>query len=381
MKTLNRILSYIVVFLLGCTVMVALQRHFAPVTKLDELAALIDERFIGEYDPVAVADAAADGMIKGLGDRWSYYIPASEYAAYLDRSDNSYVGVGITIHQNEDPAGILIVSVQPGGGAEDAGMQPGDIIIAVDHTDSTKMTTTQIRKLVSGDVGTFVSFTLLRDGETLELSAERKKIISPVAVGEMLPGDVGLITIANFNNRCADESIAAIQELMDAGAKALIFDVRNNPGGYVTELVKLLDYILPEGDLFRSLDYRGKEEVRTSKPDHLEIPIAVLCNGESYSAAEFFAAAIQEYEAGTIVGEQTCGKGYFQYTIPLSDGSAVALSVGKYFTPKGNSLIGTGILPDITVEVNEETFAKIYYGTLEPMEDPQVLAAMEALGF
>lgn len=381
MKTINRILSYIVVFLLGCTVMIAVQRRYFPVSKLTELEALIDERFIGDYDPTAIEDAAAEGMIKGLGDRWSYYIPASEYAAYLDHSDNSYVGVGITIQKNEDPAGIIIVSVQPGGGAEAAGMQPGDIIIAVDQTDTTEMTTTEIRKLVSGDVGTFVSFTLLRDGKTFELSAERKKITTPVAVSEMLPGDVGLISIANFNNRCADESIAAIQGLMDAGAKALIFDVRNNPGGYVTELVKLLDYILPEGDLFRSLDYRGKEVVRTSKPDHLEIPIAVLCNGESYSAAEFFAAAIQEYEAGTIVGEQTCGKGYFQYTMQLSDGSAVALSVGKYFTPKGSSLIGTGIIPDITVEVDEETFAKIYYGTLEPMEDPQVLAAMEALGF
>ena len=159
----------------------------------------------------------------------------------------------------------------------------------------------------------------------------------------------------------------------------MIFDVRNNPGGYATELVELLDYLLPEGELFRTVDYAGKEQVDYSDASFLDMPIAVVCNEDSYSAAEFFPAAIQEYGAGTVVGTPTCGKGYFQYTYELSDGSGVGLSVGKYFTPQGKSLAGVGIQPDILVEVDDETQAAIYYGSLEPEEDPQIMAAVEIL--
>lgn len=376
MKKAGIFLSYIAVFLLGVIAADLLIARLYPVTKLNELESLIDSHFIGEYNAVTMEDAAAEAMIAALGDRWSYYIPASEYAAYEERTGNAYVGVGITIQKSEEPAGIRILSVQKNSGAEAAGMLPEDLIVKINGEDVTDMTPQEAKNLVAGEVGTFVSFVLLRGEETLELNVERKVITSTVAEGQMLPGDIGLVTIENFNTRCASESIAAIDSLMAQGAKALIFDVRNNPGGYVTELVALLDYLLPEGDLFRSVDYRGKETVMTSKPDFLDIPMAVLCNGESYSAAEFFAAAIQEYGAGTIVGEQTCGKGYFQYTLKLSDGSAAALSCGKYFTPKGNSLIGVGIVPDIPVPVDEETFAKIYYGQLEPTEDPQIQEAM-----
>ena len=143
--------------------------------------------------------------------------------------------------------------------------------------------------------------------------------------------------------------------------------------------MELLDYLLPEGELFRSVDYTGKEKVDYSDASFLDMPIAVVCNQDSYSAAEFFPAAIQEYGAGTVVGTPTCGKGYFQYTYELSDGSAVGLSSGKYFTPNGKSLADVGIQPDVLVEVDEETDLAIYYGTLEPQDDPQIMAAAEVL--
>ena len=155
--------------------------------------------------------------------------------------------------------------------------------------------------------------------------------------------------------------------------------MRNNPGGFASELVELLDYLLPEGDLFRTLRYDGKEHVDKSDGDCLEIPMAVLVNESSYSAAEFFAAALQEYGAAIVVGEKTVGKGYFQTTHRLSDGSAVSLSIGKYFTPKGVSLAETGVTPDLVIPVEEETAAEIYYGTLEPEEDPQLQAAVNQL--
>ena len=174
---------------------------------------------------------------------------------------------------------------------------------------------------------------------------------------------------------------ALIEQLLDQGAGALIFDVRFNPGGYAHELVAALDYILPEGDLFRTVDYMGNEEVDRSDAKCLVgIPMAVLVNADSYSAAEFFAAALSEYGYAIVVGQPTTGKGYFQQTYKLNDGSAVGISVGKYFTPKGKSLAEEGgIVPDVVVEVDEETDFAIYAGTLEPRDDPQIQAAVDAL--
>ena len=236
-----------------------------------------------------------------------------------------------------------------------------------------------LRNLIRGPEGTTVELEILRESEILPFRLERRQILTEVVSFQMLDGDIGLIAIRNFDARCAQESIAAIEALREQGATALIFDVRNNPGGYATELVELLDYLLPEGELFRSVDYTGKEKVDYSGASFLDMPIAVVCNQDSYSAAEFFPAAIQEYGAGTVVGTPTCGKGYFQYTYELSDGSAVGLSSGKYFTPNGKSLADVGIQPDVLVEVDEETDLAIYYGTLEPQDDPQIMAAAEVL--
>lgn len=347
--------------------------------KLEELETLILERFIGEADQTIMEDAAADAMVASLGDRWSYYIPASKYATYRERVENAYVGVGITIQRQDEPAGLLVVQVQKNGSAWEAGIRPEDLIIAIEGQSTQDMSSDDAKNLVRGEAGTSVTMQIQRGEEILDLTMERRQIQTQVAAGEMLPGNIGLVTISNFDSRSAEESIAAVKKLLSQGAAALIFDVRNNAGGYANELVKLLDYLLPEGELFRTVDYRGHEQVDTSDADCLDIPMAVLCNESSYSAAEFFAAALQEYEAGIVVGTQTSGKGYFQYTLPLSDGSAVGLSVGKYFTPKGNSLIGTGILPDIEVPVEDEIAAKIYYGTLPHEDDPQLQAAIKAL--
>ena len=155
--------------------------------------------------------------------------------------------------------------------------------------------------------------------------------------------------------------------------------MRHNPGGYASELVKVLDYLLPEGELFRTVRYDGKEDVDMSDADCLDVPMAVLVNAGSYSAAEFFAAALRDYEAAVVVGEQTVGKGYFQTTYQLNDGSAVALSIGEYFTPKGKNLAAVGVTPDVVVTVDEETASAIYYGTLNPEEDPQIQAAVKTL--
>lgn len=375
---LLRFLSYVVVAMLATAI--TLQMTVKTGTgKLDRLENLIQERYIGEADGEAMEDAAAAAMVKATGDRWSYYIPASQYEAHKEQSENAYVGIGITIQQAEDGSGFLIVMVNQNGPAQEAGVQVNDLLIAVEDQDVREMTADQVREMIRGEAGTKVSLTVMRQGEHQTLAVERRRIESAVATGQMLADGIGLVKISNFDERCASESIAAIQKLQQEGAKKIIFDVRNNPGGYAEELVKLLDYLLPEGDLFRSVSYDGTEKVDTSDADCLDMPMAVLINGSSYSAAEFFAAALQEYQAATIVGEPTVGKGVYQTTISLGDGSAVALSTGKYFTPKGNSLTDAGVIPDVRVDVDEETAEKIYYGTLGYADDLQIQAAIQVL--
>ncbi len=375
---LLRFLSYVVVAMLATAI--TLQMTVKTGTgKLDRLENLIQERYIGEADGEAMEDAAAAAMVKATGDRWSYYIPASQYEAHKEQSENAYVGIGITIQQAEDGSGFLIVMVNQNGPAQEAGIQVNDLLIAVEDQDVREMTADQVRELIRGEAGTKVSLTVMRQGEHQTLAVERRRIESAVATGQMLTDGIGLVKISNFDERCASESIAAVQKLQKEGAKKIVFDVRNNPGGYAEELVKLLDYLLPEGDLFRSVSYDGTEKVDTSDADCLDMPMAVLINGSSYSAAEFFAAALQEYQAATIVGEPTVGKGVYQTTISLGDGSAVALSTGKYFTPKGNSLTDVGVIPDVRVDVDEETAEKIYYGTLGYADDLQIQAAIQVL--
>lgn len=380
MKKLQKFMSYLVVAVLSSALTLAMNQPEEP-GKLDVLESLIEEKFIGETDTTAMEDAAAHAMIAALGDRWSYYIPADEYSSYLDQMANAYVGIGVTIQVLEDSSGFLVTKVNEGGPADQAGMLPGDKVVAVDGTDVRQMTINETSALVKGKENTTVDITVEREGEQITLTVMRMLVETPVAVAKMLDGNVGLITIVNFDKRCASETISAIDTLLAQGAEKLIFDVRYNPGGYVTELVDVLNHILPEGDLFRAVDYKGKESVHTSDDDCIEgIPMAVLINASSYSAAEFFAAALSEYGYATIVGEATTGKGYFQQTYQLGDGSAVGLSVGKYFTPNGRSLAEEGgLIPDVVIAVDEETALGIYSGTLEPELDPQIQAAIAAL--
>ena len=380
MKKFVTILSYLTTAMAACAMTLFLTLGKTPGhTKLDQIEYLIANRFIEEADMGKAEDAAASAMVASLGDRWSYYLDAESYAAHKEQTENAYVGIGITVTADQEGRGFLIIGVQSGSGAEAAGVCQGDIITAAQDQDAGELTLSQLRSIIRGREGTQVTLALLREGEPLTLQVTRTKILTPVVTSQLLEKNIGLIAIHNFDARCAEETIAAIEALRKQGATSLIFDVRNNPGGYASELVKVLDYLLPEGVLFRTVDYAGNEQVDTSDAAWLDMPIAVLCNEDSYSAAEFFPAAIQEYGAGTVVGMPTCGKGYFQYTYELSDGSAVGLSAGKYFTPQGKSLIGTGIQPDVLVEVDQTTRTAIAYGNLEPTEDPQIQAAVEIL--
>lgn len=382
-KTLLKILSYILVAVIASATTLLVLSPTRQVmfygSKLDQVRAVLDYYFIGDVDQKKLEDAASAAMVYALGDRWSYYMTAEEYQNYLQTMSNSYVGIGITVQLRSDGQGFDVTNVVSGGPAQQAGIAPGDVVIAVDGTSAIGLTVSEMSALVRGRENTQVKLTVLRGQERKEFTVTRKTFQTPVATAQMLEGSIGLITIENFDQRCAKETIAAIESLTAQGATALIFDVRNNPGGYKTEMLEVLDYLLPEGPLFRSEDYQGKQSVDYSDEKHLDIPMAVLVNLSSYSAAEFFAAALEEYDAAVTVGEKTFGKGYFQNTIPLPDGSAINISVGKYTTPKGVSLAGVGLTPQVQVPVDEQTAAKIQAGTLAAQEDPQVIAAINAL--
>lgn len=368
---LKKALSYVLVAALasGATWFAA---ELLPNSKLERLSFAITQQFIGQTDKTAMEDAAAEAMIAALGDRWSYYISAEEYAAHLDRQSNEYVGIGVTIQAQREKNGYEIMAVTAGGPAEEAGILPGDILTHADGTPLGELSVTEVKGLIMGEKNTSVELTLLRGNQTLVLSVTRRTIHTKVAEGQMLTDTLGCVTIQNFHTGAGKETIGVIEMLREQGAETLIFDVRDNPGGYVHEMVELLDYLLPEGPLFCSVDYKGNEKVDESDAACLELPMAVLINGNTYSAAEFFAAALREYDWAVTVGEPTCGKGYYQTTIQLGDGSAVQLSTGAYTTPKGVNLTEAGGLkPDVEVQPA---------GTVVPwQEDPQILAAMEVL--
>ena len=347
--------------------------------KAAEVQEIIETYFIDDYAEDTLADGAASGMVDATGDEWSYYLSADEVAAYEESMANAYVGVGITITEDAEAGGMRVEEVVSGGPAEEAGIRVGDLLLAVEGEDVLTLGIDGTRNLVRGEEGTHVNMHFSRNGTEYDVSVERRSIETPVVTGELLDGSIGYVKIDNFDERSAAETIAFVKDLIGQGAEALLFDVRFNPGGYADELVKVLDYLLPEGDLFRSVDYAGREEVDTSDASCVELPMAVLVNEDSYSAAEFFAAALQEYEWATIVGSQTYGKGNFQTAFYLSDGSMVNLSIGKYYTPGGKSLSETGVTPDVVVDLDDEQYALLYYNALEQADDPQFQAAIDTL--
>lgn len=373
------VLSYVLVAALACGATLFFVSASTDYNKLEDLENLILTSFAGDADKTKIEDAAADAMVNAMGDRWSYYIPAAELPSFLENSENAYVGIGVTVQATDDNSGLMVIAVQPGGPAEEAGVQVGDVIIQVDGESAQDRTVSEISAMIKGEEGTVVSITVLRSGEGITMSMTRKRMETTVASSKLLNEHVGLVTIQNFDERCADETIAAIKALLNQGADMLLFDVRNNPGGYVDELTKVLDYLLPEGNLIRTVGTDGSDETVTSDADCVKVPMAVLVNENTYSAAELFAVDLSEYGVARIFGQKTSGKGFFQQVFQFSDGSAAGISVGRYYTSQGNNLEEIGLTPDEEIKLDDESEALLYNGMLEPENDAQLQAAMSYL--
>lgn len=373
------VLSYVLVAALACGATLFFVSASTDYNKLEDLENLILTSFAGDADKTKIEDAAADAMVNAMGDRRSYYIPAAELPSFLDNSENAYVGIGVTVQATDDNSGLMVIAVQPGGPAEEAGVQVGDVIIQVDGESAQDRTVSEISAMIKGEEGTVVSITVLRSGEGITMSMTRKRMETTVASSKLLNEHVGLVTIQNFDERCADETIAAIKALLNQGADMLLFDVRNNPGGYVDELTKVLDYLLPEGNLIQTVGTDGSDETVTSDADCVKVPMAVLVNENTYSSAELFAVDLSEYGVARIFGQKTSGKGFFQQVFQFSDGSAAGISVGRYYTSQGNNLEGIGLTPDEEIKLDDEFEALLYNGMLEPENDAQLQAALSYL--
>ena len=317
-------------------------------------------------------DAGLDAFVDGLGDRWSYYLDQERYQATNQRRANSYVGVGITVGYEREE-GLLVQSVTRGGPADKAGVLPGDIITAVDGQSIAGDARQEGSDLIGGEAGTKVVLTLLgEDGSTREAACTRATLHNSSARGTMLEGNMAYVQLSNFYSGSADSFQQELDALVEQGAESLIVDVRGDPGGYVSELVKILDYLLPEGPVFTHKPRWWSKTVYVSGEECIDLPMVVLVDKDTYSAAELLAAQLRESAGVPIVGEVTSGKGYSQVTFPLANGGGLGLSTATYCTGSGHSLIGEGIIPD--VELSLPGGAALGSG-----DDVQLQAAIELL--
>ena len=324
------------------------EENYSQAMKYLEIKNVIDEKYVGTVNEESVSAAAFDAMVSALGDQWSYYMSPSEYSAYKLYSANQYVGLGVQVDKDAETGGLKITGVNSGTPADNAGLEAGDIILAVAGTDITGMTVGDARSFISSNLGESVKLKIRdKDGNESELSVNCELIYTSPVTYRMLSGSIGYVQILNFDSGAADAAVKAVETLLGQGALGFVFDVRTNPGGLLSELTALLDYLLPSGNIFISVDKAGNQTPTESDSVCLDMPMAVLVNADTYSAAEFFAAALQDYNWAEIVGERTTGKSRSQQTIELSDGSAVHLSTARYLTPAGIDLAEQGgLIPD-----------------------------------
>ena len=326
-----------------------------------------------DADLEEATDKALSAFVDGLGDRWSYYLPAQRHQETIERRANSYVGIGVTVDSVSREEGLLVQSVTRDGPADKAGVLAGDVITAVDGVSIAGEGRETASDRIRGEEGTKVALSLLgEDGASRDVTCTRATLHNASAQGRLLDDKVGYVQLSNFYSGSADSFQAEVDALLEQGAESLLIDLRGDPGGYVSELEQILDYLLPEGPVFTHKPRWWFKSVYVSDENCVDLPMAVLVNQHSYSAAELLAAQLRESADAPIVGERTSGKGYSQLTFPLANGGGAGLSTAAYCTGSGHSLIGEGIVPDVELSLPEGA-------ALGGEDDVQLKAALELL--
>lgn len=326
--------------------------------KLDFLKDVIDLKYLEKTDEKTLKENIYKGLLQGLNDPYSVYYTKDEYDALKEETSGSYCGIGALVSQNADTGVITAINVFKGSPAEKAGMKNGDIIFKVEDKEVTGEDLNNVVAKMKGEKDTKVKINVYRTSEKeyIDLEVTRDKVDVPTVEHKMLDKSkgIGYIQITQFEEVTYDQFKEALDDLKKRGMKSVIFDLRNNPGGLYDTVCEMLDDLLPEGTLVYTKDKDGNKQEKKSDANFLDMPMVVLQNENSASASEIFAGAIQDFGAGKIVGTQSFGKGIVQSIIPLSDGSAVKLTVEKYYTPKGVNIHGKGITPDVKVEISKD---------------------------
>lgn len=320
-------------------------------SKLQTILYIIKNYYYQDVDDQTLIDGVYAGIVESLDDPYSAYYTAEEYEDLMDTLTGNYAGIGALLQKNAETGEVAITKVYEDTPAEKAGLQEGDIIVSADGNIATEEDLDVFVQHIRGEEGTDVELVINREGEEMTVTCTRASISTPTVEHQMLDNNVGYIQVSQFTDGTYDDFVAAYEDLEAQGMTSVIFDMRNNGGGLLDSVVDILDYLLPEGTVVYTMDKAGNREDYTSDAaNYKSIPMTVLVNGNTASAAEIFTGAIRDFEYGTIIGTQTFGKGIVQSTIPLTDGSAVKLTTQTYYTPSGECIHGTGITPDEVLE-------------------------------
>ena len=349
------------------------------VQKAKYIEETVKESYTGDIDDEQMEEYMYKGLMASLGDPYSAYYTSEEYEELNAETTGSYQGIGVVMQQDADTGEVKVLRCYEGGPGAEAGLLPEDVLIQVNGENVAGMELSEVVDLVKSSEGGTASLIISREGESdyLEINVPLEEVNIPVVEYEMLEDNIGYISIYEFTGQAVSQYEEAFEELQSQGMKRMIIDVRNNPGGLLTSVCDLLEDMLPEGLMVYTEDKDGKRQEYTCDGENeLEMPLVVLVNGNSASASEIFAGAIQDYGTGTIVGTTTFGKGVVQSLIPFTDGSAIKTTTAKYYTPSGRCIHGTGIEPDVEVELTEGLEQK---SELTYEEDNQLQTAVETV--
>lgn len=341
-----------------------------PLTEFQRVGQEIKDKYLRDFDMTQVQYAGLKAMVASLGDPYSVYYTPEEFKSFQQNSSGEYYGVGMGIGI-DDVTGLAVVSYfLDDSAAKEAGIEVGDLIVSINGEDVTKNTLQEIRVKCIGDDGTPITIGVKRGEDVLEFTMARKSVELDMVAYKMLEGGIGYMQIKQFSGNCEALFNEGMDEFEAQGAKGIVFDLRNNPGGYLSTVVSMLNRLLPEGTIVYTEDKYGNRDTKTSDSACVKIPMVLLVNENTASASEIFAGAIQDYDWGEVIGTRTYGKGVVQIVIPIeSTGGGLKITSSEYFTPKGRSIDGNGVYPDDYVELKADA-----------KEDTQLQEGLKVLG-
>lgn len=328
------------------------EQGFSNLMRFITVYRFIETKYVNDTDNVKLIDGAIDGMVKSLNDPHSNYLSPKMYKTLMEQTEGSFAGIGVVMGMDNEQK-IHIVGIMENSPGQKAGLQEGDEILAVDGVPVTQMAFDEVAAHVRGQAGTDVVLTIMRDNANQDITITRDNIKLKTVGHKMLDNNIGYIQIVSFSEDTANEFNEAYNDLKNQGMKALVLDLRNNPGGLLTTCVEIAKKLVPKGEIVSIVDKQGNKETYSSSLEAPEYPLVVLINKNSASASEILSGAIQDTKAGTIIGNTSYGKGSVQTILPMFEDDAVKLTIAKYYTPSGRSIDGTGITPDIEINLDE----------------------------